>query len=114
MWLLVLGLIPVLIILRESPAQKEERNKFKAQMECVSNLKQIDGALQGWALENRKTLTDTYSLTDLTILSYLKGSVLPRCPLNGTYTRGTNFSDEPKCSIPGHALEHSVQKKGFP
>ena len=112
-WLLALAVIPVVAVVREVVFQLKERNAIKAQLECIANLKQIDGALQGWALENGKTLTDTYSLTDVTILAYLKGSVLPLCPLNGTYTRATNFADEPKCSIPGHTLEHSVQKKGF-
>src|SRR5579871_5721695 len=35
---------------------------------CIANLKQIDGAVQQWALENKKTSTDTYLLTDTTVL----------------------------------------------
>ena len=71
---------------------------------CIPNLKQIDGALQQWALENKKTPTDTYSFSDKTLLAYLKGSVLPKCPQGGLYSPGTNLTGVPKCSIPGHTL----------
>ena len=71
---------------------------------CISHLKQMDGAAQQWALENKKTATDTYSFSDMTRLAYLKGSVLPKCPQGGRYSPGTNLTDAPKCSIPGHTL----------
>lgn len=72
--------------------------------ECINNLKQIDGAVQQWALENKKFATDTYSLTDTNLLEYLKGSVLPRCPLGGRYTGAPNIAGCPTCSVPGHTL----------
>lgn len=68
----------------------------------MDNLKQIDGAMQSWALENRKALTDTYSLAD--ILPYLKGSVLPVCPLGGKYSPAKTIADMPTCSITGHTF----------
>ena len=43
---------------------------------CIANLKQIDGAVQQWALENKKVATDTYSLTSTDITAYMKGSRL--------------------------------------
>lgn len=36
---------------------------------CIANLKQIDGAVQQWSLENKKTATDTYTLTQPDLLS---------------------------------------------
>lgn len=71
---------------------------------CIANLKQIDGAVQQWALENKKAATDTYAVTDTTLLAYLKGSLLPACPGGGTYTEGASVSASPTCSVAGHTL----------
>jgi len=73
---------------------------------CIANLKQIDGAVQQWALENKKGATDTYALTDTTVLAYLKGSALPVCPGGGTYSAGSTVSGSPTCglSASGHTL----------
>jgi len=71
---------------------------------CLPNLKQIQGAVEQWALENRISPTNTYTLTDPAVLSYFKGSLLPKCPLGGRYSPGTNVADTPKCSHPGHTL----------
>jgi hypothetical protein len=73
---------------------------------CIANLKQIDGATQQWALENGKVATDTYSLTDTTLLAYLKGSALPICPEGGRYLPGSDVRDAPRCTLggPGHTL----------
>jgi hypothetical protein len=68
---------------------------------CISSLKQIDGAVQQWALEKKKTATDTYSLSDSTLLAYFKGSVLPMCYKGGRYSPGKSIADSPKCSIGG-------------
>jgi hypothetical protein len=72
--------------------------------ECIANLKQIDGAVQQWVLENKKTATDTYSLTDTNLLDYFRGSVLPSCPLGGTYSGAASVSGCPLCTVPGHTL----------
>ena len=66
---------------------------------CIANLKTIDGAVQQWALENRKGPTDTYSLTDTTLISYLKGGALPICPGNGTFSAGGTVALGPTCSL---------------
>ncbi len=73
---------------------------------CIANLKQIDGAVQQWALENKKAATDTYALTDTTFLAYLKGSLLPACPGGGAYSAATTVSGSPTCSLSadGHTL----------
>lgn len=68
---------------------------------CIANLKQIDGAVQQWALENKKVATDTYAVTDATLLAYMKGSVLPACPGGGTYSAGATVSAAPACSQSG-------------
>jgi hypothetical protein len=68
---------------------------------CGSNLKQIDGAMQQWALENKKTVTNAYSLNDPELLQFLKGSVLPACPAGGAYVAGKTVGDSPVCSTHG-------------
>ena len=74
------------------------------QKACISNLKQISGAVDQWALEYKKTNTDTYALTDATLLAFIKGSVLPTCPAGGAYTAGANVGTNPTCNVTGHTL----------
>ncbi len=72
---------------------------------CINNLRQMDGAVQQYALENKLASTATYSLNDL--LPYIKltsTGTLPGCPAGGTYTAGANVTAPPTCSIAGHAL----------
>jgi prepilin-type N-terminal cleavage/methylation domain-containing protein len=73
---------------------------------CIGNLKQIDGAMNQWAVENKKAATDTYALTDTTLLSFIKGSQLPQCPGGGTYSAGAAVTASPTCSLStvGHTL----------
>ena len=47
---------------------------------CINNLRQVDGAIQQWALENNKTATAAVAFTDIS--GYLKNSVI--CPSGGT------------------------------
>ncbi len=68
---------------------------------CIANLKQIDGAEQQWALENKKTSTDTPGTTE--VAAYLKGNVIPSCPGGGSYTINT-VSASPTCNVTGHSL----------
>jgi prepilin-type N-terminal cleavage/methylation domain-containing protein len=75
---------------------------------CINNLRQIDGAVQQWALENKQASTASPGSAD--VLPYLKSSVV--CPSGGTtfsdsYTLAT-VADKPVCKkVPGvglHAL----------
>src|SRR5438552_11815344 len=43
---------------------------------CINNLRQIDGAIQQWALENKKDASASPVFTDIS--SYLKNSVICR------------------------------------
>ena len=47
---------------------------------CINNLRQIDGAIQQWALEQKKDPAATVAFTDIS--PYLKNSVI--CPSGGT------------------------------
>ena len=69
---------------------------------CINNLRQIDGAKQQWALENKMATTDTPVTTDLVGTDkYLK--VAPSCPANGSYTFN-NCSTWPTCTLSDHTL----------
>ena len=71
---------------------------------CINNLRQIDGAKQQWALENKQASTASPVQTD--IQPYLgrgDNGVYPSCPSAGTYTIG-NLATSPTCSVTGHAL----------
>jgi prepilin-type N-terminal cleavage/methylation domain-containing protein len=74
---------------------------------CIKNLREIDGAVQTWALENNKAPGDTYTLASLT--SYLgRGTgAIPTCPANGAYSEGATVGDTPFCSLAaeGHVIQ---------
>jgi prepilin-type N-terminal cleavage/methylation domain-containing protein len=52
---------------------------------CINNLKQVDGAIQQWALETKAAATANVTETDVT--PYLKNATV--CPSAGT---GGNFA----------------------
>jgi len=58
---------------------------------CINNKRQIDGAIQQWALETKQTAA---AVPTTSIASpYLKGSVMPTCPTgNAAYTLGGTVS----------------------
>ena len=54
---------------------------------CMANLKQMDGAKASWALEQKKTNSDTPVDSDLfSPTAYIRDK--PSCPGGGTYTLG--------------------------
>jgi prepilin-type N-terminal cleavage/methylation domain-containing protein len=77
---------------------------------CINNLRQIDGAINEWALEAGQTTGDTVNAT--VISGYIKlnsASSVPGCPAGGTYTYGTiGAAKQISCSLssltPGHFL----------
>ena len=66
---------------------------------CINNLRQIDGAIQQWALENKKATNATVAFTDISL--YLKNSVA--CPSGGTNFASSytivDVSTKPVCKI---------------
>jgi len=67
---------------------------------CINNLRQMDGAVQQWALENGKKSSAPYTLSVLK--PYLKldsDGNLPGCPANGFYSAGSTVTNPPTCSL---------------
>ena len=68
---------------------------------CINNLRQIDGAKQQWALENKQVSTATPTSTDVTpYLGRGTGGTWPACPASGTYTVGA-VNTPPTCTLGG-------------
>ena len=63
---------------------------------CVNHLRQIAGAKEQWAVENRKGTNDIPSWTD--IKPYLWHAETPHCPDGGTYILG-RVGELPRCSL---------------
>ena len=71
---------------------------------CINNLRQIDGAIQTYALEAHLAPDATVSLDNLK--PYIKldsNGDIPHCPASGTYTV-SSVNASPTCSITGHKL----------
>jgi prepilin-type N-terminal cleavage/methylation domain-containing protein len=76
---------------------------------CINNLRQYDGAVQQWALENKKQSSDTYAMAS--IQPYIKldsTSSLPACPAGGVYTPGATVANSPLCSLSAIATPHKL------
>ena len=69
---------------------------------CINNLRQIDGAKEQWALENKKSSGSTTD--DTAVNTYIKGGA-PSCPGGGTYTYNV-VDTNPSCNLSasGHSL----------
>jgi competence protein ComGC len=102
-WAIVVVIILVLVAIAIPNFVKARTTNCKNA--CIANLKQIDGAIQQWALENKKQGADIVTTTD--VLDYLKGSQLPQCPGAGTYATST-VSSVPTCSMRPTFPDHSL------
>ena len=79
---------------------------------CISNLRQIDSAINEWALETGKSNGATIADTQ-TVSAYLKlnsASSVPSCPAGGTYTTSSvGAIPQVQCSLstltPAHMLQ---------
>jgi len=73
---------------------------------CINNLRQMDGGVQQWALENKAASGAAVTLSN--IKPYIKltsAGNLPACPASGTYAV-TTVSVNPTCSLSGAAAPH--------
>jgi prepilin-type N-terminal cleavage/methylation domain-containing protein len=67
---------------------------------CINNLRQMDGAMEQYALENKLNSTSTYTLSNLKVYIRLTSTGnLPACPAGGTYAAGSTVTNSPTCSL---------------
>jgi prepilin-type N-terminal cleavage/methylation domain-containing protein len=78
---------------------------------CINNLRQIDAAINEWALEQGKS--NGSAVANVSVVSaYIKlnsANSVPGCPANGTYTTASVGSDpQVNCTLstltPGHKI----------
>jgi prepilin-type N-terminal cleavage/methylation domain-containing protein len=79
------------------------RARSKSQQNaCINNLRQIDAAINEWALENGQTTGNSVSGV-MVISAYIKlnsNSSVPGCPAGGTYaTTSVGANPQVKCSL---------------
>lgn len=100
---LSLALIPIIGMMAAIAIPNFVKARSTAQMNmCISNLRQIDGAKQQWALENKKQTTDTPTAQELDTYLHRSFTTL-KCPAGGIYTINA-VGEKPACSIPQHDL----------
>src|SRR4051812_23404983 len=66
---------------------------------CINNLRQMDGAVQQYALEKKLASSSSYTLS--VIKPYIKldsNNNIPACPASGTYTQGSTVTNPPTCT----------------
>lgn len=95
----IIGLLAAIAI----PNFVKSRNTAQANA-CINNLRQIDAGKHLWALENKKSDTDSPTTDD--VGNYIKNNIYPSCPGGGTYAVGI-VSVDPTCdrtTSPAHVL----------
>ena len=74
---------------------------YASRVSCVALLRQIEGAKEQWALENKVEL---FSYADPRMVAeYIKGQEVPKCPQAGNYFVNA-VGLPPQCSITNHTL----------
>lgn len=81
--------------------QTQAQDNAKVIGACINNLRQLDGAIQQWALENKQSAESAVEPAHLA--PYLRNSTMPSCPGGGTYTVRL-VGTAPTCTLANHAL----------
>ena len=90
----IIGLLAAIAI----PNFVKARNTSQSNA-CVNNMRQIDSAIQQWALELNKKDGDAVASTD--VAPYIKGGVYPVCPSGATaYAALTTVDAVPSVTCP--------------
>ncbi|NQT47252.1 MAG: prepilin-type N-terminal cleavage/methylation domain-containing protein [Candidatus Omnitrophica bacterium] len=84
----IIGLLAAIAIPNFVQARKRAQTNA-----CIANLKQIQGAISLWALDNGKKDSDAVAITDL-VTTYIKAT--PTCPVTGSYVL-TTVGANPTC-----------------
>lgn len=93
----IIGLLAAIAI----PNMVKARNTAQANA-CINNMRQVDNAIQSFALENNKK--DSDPVTDNDVKVYIKGNVMPTCPAGNTaYVLGGTVASVPSVTCPNAA-----------
>jgi prepilin-type N-terminal cleavage/methylation domain-containing protein len=79
---------------------------------CINNLRQIDGAINEWAMETGQTTGNTVAAVS-TVSAYIKlnsNSSVPTCPAGGTYSTFTvGATPQVSCTLSTLSTPHALQ-----
>src|SRR5262245_56382840 len=76
---------------------------------CINNLRQYDGAVQQYALENKLASSQSYTLSVLKHYIKLDSTAnLPACHASGAYSAGTTVTNPPVCSFSWSSPAHKL------
>lgn len=95
--------------LRAALAQQQQIHQLQTQLNpgadvCINQLRQIQGAIEQWAVLNKKPANTPIAPAEVTAISaFLPGARVPQCPQGGGYTFHA-VGVPPTCSFPGHAI----------
>ncbi len=93
----IIGLLAAIAI----PNFVKARNTSQANA-CINNMRQIDSAIQQWALEKGKKDSDAPVQAEVQL--YIKGGNMPTCPATGGYTLGATVGTVPSVTCANAAL----------
>ena len=98
-----LVMFPVIALLMAIAIPNFVKAKAAAQRNaCIGNLRTIDSTKAAWALENKKTQTETPEPGDLYGPNkYIRQE--PTCPAGGIYSLNS-VEEKPTCTAQGHAI----------
>ena len=100
----IIGLLAAIAI----PNFVKNRNTAQANA-CIVNMKQIDSAVDQFAVENNRRDSDAFTEAD--IKEYIKGKVLPLCPAgNVAYRLGSTVGATPRitCENENSTPKHKI------
>ncbi len=103
----IIGLLAAIAI----PNMVKARNTAQANA-CIANMRQIDNAIQQFAVENNKADSDPVSEND--IRSYIKDNEMPVCPAgNKPYQIAATVGARPAvtCQNAGSTPPHKIGPK---
>jgi hypothetical protein len=89
------------------PKVVRPRGSYTPTNTCIANLKQIQGALEMFGMENKLDATNRVSPSDISggtnmfIRPLINVNFV--CPSGGAYSI-TTVEEPPRCSVPGHTL----------
>lgn len=100
----IIGLLAAIAI----PNLMKNRNTAQANA-CIVNMKQIDSAVDQFAVENNRRDSDPFTEAD--VKEYIKGKVLPICPAgNVAYRLGGTIGATPRvtCENENSTPKHKI------
>ncbi len=99
----IIGLLAAIAI----PNFVKARNTSQANA-CINNMRQVDSAVQQWALETGQDAVAVPSANSGAIAAYIKGNAIPTCPQGGAIVLPALTTANPTCPNVATATTHKL------